>query len=352
MEKNEMLAELYSVRAGMSLISQMRDDITVVKGTVDTQKSDIYELEKKKNSIQDELKKLRAARCDAQVKRFDEKRDVSQEEHPFGCLTMIIAFIATLGLFSLIGWVIFNSILKVEWPGWYWGVMAGAIFIIPFAAFFRYYFASEKSSKESFEIRKRDNLNKLEKNIEEKQSELFQINRQIHNANEKRIRLEVDLTEIEGKRVKEAKETYGALTDKFSTILDPRDWQNIDLVIYYFETGRADTLKEALQLVDKERQMNTLIASIAHATTIISREIRISMQKISREIKASFEKMSKQIDEQNKILRDININQEGIFRETSSIAEESKVQSALLSKINVSSNKLAEDIDYMIYRKH
>lgn len=34
-------------------------------------------------------------------------------------------------------------------------------------------------------------------------------------------------------------------------LIDFRDWENIDLIIYYFETGRADDMKEALQLVDR-----------------------------------------------------------------------------------------------------
>ena len=51
------------------------------------------------------------------------------------------------------------------------------------------------------------------------------------------------------------------------------------------------------------------------------------------------------------MLEQINLNQEGIFQKASDVARKSKVQSALISKIDISSNKLAEDIDYMIYRK-
>ena len=53
-----------------------------------------------------------------------------------------------------------------------------------------------------------------------------------------------------------------ALITEFSSVLDPRDWANIDLIIFYYETGRADTLKEALQQVDRQRQNEALIKAI------------------------------------------------------------------------------------------
>ena len=45
---------------------------------------------------------------------------------------------------------------------------------------------------------------------------------------------------------------YSALEKEFSALLDPRDWKYVDLVIFYFETGRAESMKEALQLRSEE----------------------------------------------------------------------------------------------------
>ena len=59
---------------------------------------------------------------------------------------------------------------------------------------------------------------------------------------------------------------YSALVTEYSSMLDPRDWKWIDLIIYYFETGRADNIRDALLLVDKERQTQQIIASIKEAS--------------------------------------------------------------------------------------
>ena len=39
------------------------------------------------------------------------------------------------------------------------------------------------------------------------------------------------------------------LEDNHSKIFCKRDWAYIDLILFYLNTGRADSLKEALQLI-------------------------------------------------------------------------------------------------------
>lgn len=43
------------------------------------------------------------------------------------------------------------------------------------------------------------------------------------------------------------------LENAYGDILDSRDWDKLDKIIYLLETHRADTVKEALQLIDRER---------------------------------------------------------------------------------------------------
>ena len=68
-------------------------------------------------------------------------------------------------------------------------------------------------------------------------------------------------------------EMWSALTDTFSKKLDVRDWNNIDLIIYYLETQRADTIKEALQLADREKQTERIEVAMSKATEEITRQI-------------------------------------------------------------------------------
>lgn len=43
------------------------------------------------------------------------------------------------------------------------------------------------------------------------------------------------------------------LENTYGDILDSRDWDKLEAIIYLLETHRADTVKEALQLIDRER---------------------------------------------------------------------------------------------------
>lgn len=67
------------------------------------------------------------------------------------------------------------------------------------------------------------------------------------------------------------------LANTFAQTLDLRDWENLDLVIFYMETGRAETIKEALQQVDRQRQNNALVDAIGLATKQINATISNGM---------------------------------------------------------------------------
>ena len=367
--KNETLSGLYSIRAGMSLISQMHDDILAVKGEVDSQVSRIDALEKEKGTMQtqkDDLnKELLNAKKDLRVleqpsTKSQNERDQKKfnEEHPFGCLFMIIFAIVALLATLLIGVIVFTLILRTSFPVWYAVVVIAAMNIFAFVGLIIYIVLSLRSDKKTLEYYRKKDIQKtknmiteLEKSIEDKSKELNKINMHILSAYEQRINLEQSLINTKNEKLSEAGKIYETMKGNFSGILDSRDWQNVDLIIYCFETGRAETLKEALQIVDKERQLNTLVSSIAYATSIISQEIRTNMEKISRDIRLGLGRLSSQIDKQNTLLQHISNDQKGILQKASDTAEETRFQSALLSKIDVSSHKLAEDMDYMIYRK-
>ena len=55
---------------------------------------------------------------------------------------------------------------------------------------------------------------------------------------------------------------YERLVAQFKSVLDIRDWKYIDLIIFYFESGRADTLKESLQQVDRPVQTDEILKEI------------------------------------------------------------------------------------------
>ena len=66
-----------------------------------------------------------------------------------------------------------------------------------------------------------------------------------------------------------AKNVYAAFVNEYSNFLDPRDWKNIDLLIYYLQTGRADSLKEALQLTDRQQQTDAVVQALREINTTL-----------------------------------------------------------------------------------
>ena len=166
---------------------------------------------------------------------------------------------------------------------------------------------------------------------------------------------------------------YSALVEEFNTTLDSRDWKHIDLIIFYYETGRADTLKEALQQVDRQVQTDTIVKEIKNASRNISETIRNSIGSLKAQMVTCFDKLSVQLDTQhrqtmskltnieigigklNEGVRDLNNSiKEGnaiadqIASNMNRIADATYLQNALLERISVDSMSLVMDTHYIV----
>ena len=128
--------------------------------------------------------------------------------------------------------------------------------------------------------------------------------------------------------------------------MDPRDWENLDLIVYYITTGRADTLKEALQQVDTQKRADTLVQAIGEASNAICQTINVSINALREDMKACFSSLESQLASQHaqqmSALSSISSNVEKVESRLKSINTNTAMQTALLSEINVSSKKLAE----------
>lgn len=129
--------------------------------------------------------------------------------------------------------------------------------------------------------------------------------------------------------IDECKKIIQLAKDKFQCI-DFRDWSNVDTLIYFFETGRAESVKEALQLVDKQKQTNEIVSSIKSAADFISYNIIAGSSLISNSVLL----ISNQFTDISKNLKHLVNNQE--------------VQNALIEKANTSLSSLLSDVHYMM----
>ena len=145
-----------------------------------------------------------------------------------------------------------------------------------------------------------------------------------------------------------AEHTYQALISMH--VIDQRDWGVLDFVIYALETGRADTLKEALQVADQERRSNTLVEAVTRANAEVVRAIQISARQTQSVIRDAVGSLSRSVSalasSVQQGMRSIASSMKSGF---SQIAEgqrlalvEQRAQTALLEKATWDSQRLAD----------
>lgn len=166
--------------------------------------------------------------------------------------------------------------------------------------------------------------------------------------------------------ISSAKDTYSKLVDKFKNMLDVRDWQYLDLIIYYIETGRADSIKEALLQVDRKMQMNMIVEAIANAATKITETINASLLSIQNEININFKNLSELLTKNhNEQMCAIVSIENDLFQTNLNISKMANnidncgkyikrlstydgLYDALIAKLNVNSYKIIDDVNFMI----
>ena len=155
-----------------------------------------------------------------------------------------------------------------------------------------------------------------------------------------------------------ALDTYDFLRKKCTGYIRECDFENVDLLIYYYYTGRADTIKEALNLVDQEIRFNTLMTTLQREFRNICESIDRGFADLGYQIQAQFSLLGSQLAQQHKqtlsALGEIKskIGDVGarIAETNDKIAQSEEshaVGNAMLNKINTSSRKLAEDVNFI-----
>lgn len=149
-----------------------------------------------------------------------------------------------------------------------------------------------------------------------------------------------------------AQDSYEFLRKNCTRFLHESDFQYVDLLIYYYETGRVDTLKEALNKVDEAVRFDTLIKTIERESGKICETVEKSVGALSYQMGAHFEKLGKQLDLQHRqtqtALENVSRGIRESAREMGNISDGQAVSNSLLKKINTSSTKLAEDTGYIL----
>ena len=356
-EKNIILSKLYSLRAGLSLVNMQVDIIRAEEEKVNVA---VEMLDQNKKSIKSKRSSKENARKNINYNQNcikEQKKKLAAENRYIAFNLHYIPVMLFFAAACVAASAIYNAITK-DGFSWMWASVGAIIGYVVTRIYYTITDASDGTTKgymkEINDLQDdiwddQQKISNCEDSIEdlEKQSTKLEQNKenaiQVYNS-----QVEVTLPVIKAMLV--------ALHQEFSPLIDKRDWANLDLLIYYFETNRADSIKDALLLTDRQKQMDTLVSAINDASAEISKSMNANFELLREDLNENFSSLASAIHSQrqaqermmsqmNASIKQASMVNSQISSRLDTIATSNAMQTALLSKINVSSSKLVSSMD-------
>lgn len=378
--KNEILAQLYAIKAGLSIISQEKDKIAKQESILQNIDNDLKrakgELSRYTESAQQtekEIDNLQSRLANPNLNHIKK----TTKEVPVKWAILIAGFIIGMILPITIGAMIGGKdwFEDSAWVAWV-GAFAGIGLAIPI------HISIHKKAQAKADAQAEEEYQKaLQRERQHQSAQITQqldyykkclaTNKQYQESSQNMVaqltekfnnQLQI-FNEQKDLSIGLAKTVYEALISEYATLLDPRDWKNIDFIIFYYETGRVDTIKEALIHVDQQRQTDTIAKAIKQASEEISSTINTSMTMLRGDLNSCFGALSSQLDKSMQIqLQAIqqsnvalgalsgSVGELGSKLQTSlnALGNEQALTNALLDKVATSSDALVNDLNYVM----
>ncbi len=384
-EKQDVLAELYALRAGLSAVSLERDKAREIEKKYDERiRGNEYSANQKrryaKEYIEEEAILQRSIeKCDKECAAF-----VIETIPPFqksearkkGFRIIGLAILGDLLLFGVSGIaMVFLDDHPLVGILFYILFLAGLLGGIPYVSiwvndnvFKGEPYITRRGYKKYVEKLESDIMvsQEKERRAKNKRAELLV---QVQIARKKAEECATAATRFEEKIEQQKQEKkaeclpyeakgyalYQSIEGQFKDLLDIRDWQHIDLIIFHLETGRADTLKEALPMVDQQMQANMIADAVMRAAKEISLSIRGGLRELQGRMTECFATLSGQMMTMHQELGDRLENAVDTMgaaaRESIARFDELKGSvdfgNALRAKANEDSARMMEDVRYM-----
>ncbi len=365
MEKQEILTNLYTIRAGLSLISECNDKVAVREASTEEKKGEMEahkaEGETRIVHLENDLRS-REERKTAYAQQMQEQRKMIDD----GKETQSLLKKAT-GLFAILGggYLIYliYTFLNGDGSDALVALIVGGLAI--FAAIATCVSIQQKSEpdrraleynqKKLEELQKQQAQNLDPRTIESNKQEIVTIRQSLERELDEFTALSTaNQTEIDVWAT-EAEAIFQALKQQFNDFLDYRDWDYIDLIIYHFETNRVDTMRESLLMVDTQRQNDRLVEVMQQATAMICVSLRDNIADLKTAMVSSLANLQYSISSR---LDDLNTSLIGVGQGLSALRQEIRssvsdmtnaqnMQNSLLEKSNVSSKQMADEMRKM-----
>lgn len=337
-ETKQKLSQLYALRAGLSVISQGYDIITAEEKTKEEAEEDI----KNHNTSIEVIEKSREKELLAQ------RRYWHVPEFHVAAFFIVLVVIIAITLIGCIATYLFmgkdmNIFPQIEGDAGHnytiltiFGIAIGG-YLALVAVFYILTGIVQTFCKITAKIRYRKAAPKINGKYDS-QAKVF------------REYIESDEATINkcNAKIKANTSIYGdyavALARQFAPVLNLADWKNTDLIIFYMQTGRADTMKEALQQADRQRQTDSIINEVRNATRAIVSEINSGFAALGQAMVSCFSVLSNQLSSTH--ARTLNAMGQ-IQSQNAELISQAKLNNALQAKANVTSDKLCNDLSYI-----
>lgn len=342
-QKDELISKLYTLKAGLALIEEESKKIRQSEGYVKLANMDISSAEKSivwnrdglkkaieyKEGLELELKKKKEEK-ELFIREKRPTKELCKEEYKKRRVGGLRYFLGMLPLVCLIGsctsCALFGEFTELGHKLIYTGTFTKALgyvaiiyllvstIIYPIGCIWAITKNKgiRKESIDCVEYAYNKTCNEYEKEIKDLMSfisewdeDIQKYKKELDEASQKLIKSKQDLEMYTKKRnevvipnsTRMAKSIKKALDMQFENILVEKDWENADLIIFYLQTGRADSLKEALLLVDQQRQADQITAAICNAAEYLAREIRAVVGHLEGTITRCCSDLSNQINQ-------------------------------------------------------
>lgn len=271
----------YELRSGLSVIAQINDTIESKRKTLDNCDEQLNEMHEELDLIEQEISRLNesieSAPHEINRKKYEAKTFFIKNLL-WGALFWLGSALVLSGIACFV-YVIFKDVLIGRSPA-STNVLKAIVLVVTcitfIACFIGFAIRCFKERKEiSYKIRSiKDELNRCTSKLtDRKQKEIAskqKLSQKEPLLNHTKQTIFREITNFHAL----AKQLWNTLQTKYAPILNIGDWQYLDVLIYDFETGRADSVKEALQLLDRQRQAELIAGEIKNAAEYIGSNLR------------------------------------------------------------------------------
>ena len=366
-QKKETLNQLYLIRALLSKSSQLSDELESCeskrKQHLDSKfipSTSIVNLKKDLSTKGTNLGKLRKNAQEFNNSKAKEiERLKSSIDTPYNGKASIGCSFFLIGIPAIIIFYLFKWWINTNYSFWvglllFPVLIFSLVFVLMVLASLtpEAHIESQENDRKKLNdlLREKDEL-ALE--IKQTSKEISDIKTQLENAPFLLETEENEFLKSKRKTIEELDQTQLAIIKesvsiyehtKSITILDERDWKILDLVIYELETGRADSIKEALQQADLYIRHNEITEVMQTATVAICSTIESSIGQLSRSIGASLSNLRAEVIG---LRSEMSETTSELASKFDNLVNAQELNNALLKKANASSEQLANDVRRM-----